>query len=425
MKSEIAEMLLLQLERSQPVIRGRDSRYRGETRIRFTRDEVAKDLNRFGVNLCRLAVTSVAERIRVKRLVASVKGRDVSVRANQLWALSDMDQNLEGAIIDALAVGAAYLIVWKRPDGLPSVWVESAEQVTVKCDPVTRETVAAVKRWYSYDELGVQTDEYVMLYEQSEITLFKRSTAGRLEVVWSDSNPLGVVPVVPLINRDRPGDSVGYSIIDDLADLVDALNKTLADMLTTSEAVARPKRWVAGVDLEEDVVSEGFTADGPTQIVPAAGTQPAKSPFADGNQMWVTESPEAKFGQLPGADLNGYRSAVDLLVQQIMAVSSLPAHMIGVTTANPTSADSIRAAEAGLTAKAESRQRVLGTAIEYAIRLLLAIDHDVQVSDVGVQIKWANAATRSIAQEADAVLKLVQVGVMTIEEARDLIDMGL
>ncbi|MEJ7690809.1 MAG: hypothetical protein WKF76_10475 [Nocardioidaceae bacterium] len=41
------------------------------------------------------------------------------------------------------------------------------------------------------------------------------------------------------------------SEIEDIKPLVDALNKSLVDMMTTSEYVGRPRRWATGIELEE------------------------------------------------------------------------------------------------------------------------------------------------------------------------------
>ena len=66
------------------------------------------------------------------------------------------------------------------------------------------------------------------------------------------ANPLGMVPVVALRNSDRILDDRGCSEIDDLKPLVDALNKSLADMMVTSEYVGRPRRWATGIELTEE-----------------------------------------------------------------------------------------------------------------------------------------------------------------------------
>ena len=57
--------------------------------------------------------------------------------------------------------------------------------------------------------------------------------------------------MVNIRNSDRILDEYGSSEIDDLMPLVDRLNKSLADMMVTSEYVGRPRRWATGIELEE------------------------------------------------------------------------------------------------------------------------------------------------------------------------------
>lgn len=414
--------LIQQLDSRAPIVYKRDQRYRGEVPLRYAADEVSGDLKHFGVNLCALAVDDVAERMRIKRLQVSSRGRDVSDVATRVWTRSHMDQLLQPVLVDALALGESYLIVWSDASGRATITPESAKHVTVVRDPVTREVVEAVKRWFHLDTAGAVASEHAVYYTRDTVTSYVKESGGW---VASDPipNPLGVVPVVPLVNVHRVGDTLGTSVLDDLGPLVDALSKVIADMLVASEDVARPRRWASGVDLEEtDAGDDGFTADGPAPGEGPAGGQ-AVSPFESGNRMFTVESPDAKFGQLPGADLAGYSTAVGLVMQQIMAVSALPAHMMGVTTANPTSADGNRSAETAITARADSRIRVIGVDIEVAVCMAVAIELGVPVADVVTVLRWADPATKSAAQEADAVAKLHSLGIVTTEEARDM--MGL
>ena len=101
-----------------------------------------------------------------------------------------------------------------------------------------------------------------------------------------------------------------------------------------------------------------------------------------------------------------------------MAVSALPAHMVGITTANPSTAEAMRASETSLTARAESRARVFGPPLEWAMCLLMAADQGVEPGRVNARVEWASLATRSQAQEADAVVKLHGEGILTTEDAR-------
>lgn len=416
--------LLARLDRAQPVVRQRDMYLRGAQPLRFTTDKLSPVIG-FRSNLAEVAVTAVAERINLESVTASIKFPtgpvDVSDRARALVQDSDFPMLLQSLITDMLAVGSAYIIVWVDGMGRPVVTGESAEQVAVTRDPITGGVTGAVKRWQVLDSAGVLKEEHVIKYGPNRIVHLKRNdTRGKLTFVSAVDNPLGVVPVVPLVNIKRLNDETGSSVIDSLAPLLDALNKIIVDMLITSESVARPKRYATGVVLEDDedgfIADEGFTAD---SELPAGDDSPGvESPFKDSDDLWISEQAEAKFGQLAGADLGGYKVAVDLIIQQIMAVTSLPGHMVGVTTANPSTAEALRASEVALSSNADSRVRVINRPVEWAVRLLVALDYGVSPAVVEVKNEWGSTATRSVAQEADAAVKLVSQEVITADEAR-------
>lgn len=375
-----------------------DRYYTGRQPMAFLAPEAKAALgDRFGrmaTNIPRLAVASLAERLRV----TGFRGVDVW----DDWLRNDLDQEAGVAHREALLLGASYVIVWADAQGRPKVSVESARQVTVLTDPGTRRITAALKRWET------KTTTEATLFGPTEIVRLSApqtgATANGFTVVETIANPLGVVPVVRLRNNDRLLDD-GVSEIADLMPLVDALNKVIADMMVTSEYVGRPRRWATGIELEEqDVLDEDGVPTGETVAV---------NPIPEGSRAMVSENDTAKFGQLPGADLGGYDKAVNVLLGQIMAVSTLPAHYVGVFTDNPASADALRAAEASLTARAEARQQAFGRSWEDVARLIVAIRDKADPQGIDCRVTWADAATRSIAQEADAVVKLYTAGLLS------------
>ena len=394
--------------------------YRARQPLAYLSPEAGKALgDRFGVlgvNLPRLAVVSIAERLRVT-------GFDVNgTRSSDLWSTwlrTDLDQRAPVAHREALALGESAVIVWAAPNGKATASVESAHQVAVYRDAGSGETLAAIKRWADLAPDGTEKQTRYVIYRPDRIDhlVADGASINAVKVVKSVDNPLLAVPVVPLTNADRVLDRFGVSEIDDLIPLVDGLNKVLADMLVASEYTARPRRWATGLELAE----EPRLDDNGDPVLDDDGHPilDAVSPIGEGDRLMVNEAPEGKFGQLPGADLAPYQQAVDILVQQIMACSSLPAHYVGISSANPASADGIRAAEAALTARSESKQAMFGRAWEQVGRLMLAIDHGGEVDDYAVRVRWADPATRSKAQEADATVKLHADGILTTAEARE------
>ena len=402
-RDELLTALLQRLSEPSARYADLDRYYTGTQPLAYLSPEAKTALgNRFGVmasNIPRLAVTALAERLRITGFSG-----DAALWAD--WVRNDLDQTSGVAHREALLLGDSFVIVWADPFGRPRVTVESAKQVGVLTDPGSRQIVAALKRW---EDTTRKTTEAV-LYLPDRIVRLRANQAGAvtaqgLATVEELANPLGVVPVVNLRNSDRILGEHGSSEIDDLKPLVDALNKSLADMMVTSEYVGRPRRWATGIELTEDPVLDDEGND--------TGDTVEVNPIPEGARAMISEAADAKFGQLAAADLGGYEASVRVLLGQIMAVSTLPAHYVGVFTDNPASADALRAAEASLTARAEARQQTFGRAWEQVAKLMIAVRDGRDPSMIDdIRVLWADAATRSVAQEADAVVKLYAAGLL-------------
>ena len=411
------DLLLQLLQRlNEPAARyaDLDRYYTGNQPLAFLSPEAKVALgNRFGLmasNIPRLAVTALAERLRITGFTG-----DAGLWAD--WLRCDMDQLSGVAHREALLLGDSFVLVWTRPDGRPNVTVESAKQVAVLTDPGSRQILAAVKRWG--DKPANQT--HAVLYLSDRIVRLRAEQVGTVtatgfNVVDEITNPLGVVPVVNLRNSDRILGDRGGSEIDDLKPLVDALNKSLADMMVTSEYVGRPRRWATGIELtEEPVLDENGNP------VLDADDQPVMTevnPIPEANRMMVSENEQAKFGSLAASDLAGYEASVRIILGQIQAVSTLPSAYLGVMTDQPPSADALRASESSLVARAEARQATFGRSWEQVAKLMIAVRDGRDPGLINdIRVHWADAATRSVAQEADAVVKLYQAGLLPADYA--------
>ncbi|AOP55059.1 phage portal protein [Brevibacterium aurantiacum] len=363
--------------------------YEGKQPLTFLSPEAIENLgNRLStvsVNVPRLVVETIAERLRVTGFTKP--------EIWPSWLVNDMDTLSSVVHREALLLGDAYVIVWADSQGQPLVSVESATQMAVTIDPATRAITSAVKRWETKDAT------HAVWYGPDEIIRYKARSVGAtttgFEPVESIDNPLGRVPVVQFRNGGRLM-TRGVSEMLDVLPLTDALVKLTTDLLTASESSARPRRWATGIELTD----------------PDDETAEVVNPYGEADKMMISEAPESKFGQLPAADLIGYENAVSIIMREISAVSGLPDHMLGLAGSNPTSADSIRASEATLTAKAEARQGIFGRSWRQVAQLITAIQTGADPASVDVGVKWADPSTRSTAQEADAVTKLVQAGIL-------------
>lgn len=403
MSDDLLVELLQALDAPQHTYCELDRYYNARQPLAFLSPEAKVALgNRFGrvaSNLCRLAVNSLAERLRIR----GFSGVDVWPE----WLANDLD--LESSVLhrEALLFGDGFVIVWSGPDGSPRVSVESAQQVTVLSDPGTREVTSAVKRWRT------KTTTEAIVYLPDRIEHHRANTPGAATAGYSLvevlDNPLGVVPVVEFRNSERVL-GAGHSEIVDLMPLVDGLNKTLADLAIAQEYNSRPRRWATGVELIEEPILD---AEGNPVIVDGEPLMRVVSPIPESNRAMISAEPDTRFGQLPGADLVGFENAVGIWLGQIMAVSCLPAHYVGITTNNPASAEAIRGAETSLTARAEARQQVFGRSWERVARLMAAVKTGADPASFDVSVVWGDPASRSIAAEADSAVKLYQSKILS------------
>ena len=361
-----------------------------------SQDALGDRLRALCVNFPRLAVLSLAERLRVTGFRTEGPDNEPDADLWQLWRANRLDDAQDAAHVDALVYGRSFAIVWAGPNG-PRITIESARQVAVDYDPATREVTAAVKRWVAGGK------GHAVLYLADRILRFVSEAtvddpAALPPTGWTQTqtipNPLGMVPVVPIVNRGRLLDLHGVSEMQPLLDLTDAVSKLHADAMVTSEFYARPRRWVSGLEIVEDENGD-----------------PVKPFSAALDDVWQAEAPDTKFGQFDAARLDGYGDLIATLTQEIGALSGLPPHYLGLHGDQPASADAIRSAEASLVARAQSKMRVFGQAWADVARLAVAVRDGVDPRSLDVETVWANPETRTPAQAADAAAKLAGIGV--------------
>lgn len=387
MSNKLLDALSAKLDESQAGLSNLDAYFEGRQPAAFlspkSQEALANKLKVLSVNFPKLLVNSVAERLKVTGFKVFGEN-DADAELWKVWQANDLEAQSHLAHVDSLTYGRSFVFVWSGPDGKPLVTVESAKQVAVFHDPATGVVTSAVKRWSD------ATTHYAVLYEPDTITRFA-GKENALSVVEVIPNPLGEVPVVPLVNRSRLLDFDGSSEMNDILDLTDALAKIMSDSMVSSEYYARPRRWVTGLEITED-------EDG----------NPVNPFSSEADRVWTAEAPETKFGQFEGQSLGGYGDLSAVLTQQIGAVAGLPPHYLGLNGDQPPSADAIRSAEASLVAKVIGKQRTYGRAWAKVADLIVKV---TGTTGPDLETLWAAPDTRTPAQVADAAAKLSGIGV--------------
>jgi hypothetical protein len=326
----------------------------------------------------------------------------------EVFARNRLSETLPLALFDSLAFGSSYLLCWADENGYPRVSAESPWEMVTADDPVTRKPLAALKRFHDGERFrGILFEPDKVRFLRSDPVPIEVGDAfpATLRTTSVVPNPFGRVPVAHLAHRTGSGPPV--SAIEELLPLQLALDKTLSDVLTVSEAFAWPKRYVTGLE-----------------SIPIDEDGNRLNPLADAGRMDVLAiEGDAKAGQWPASDMAGLLDSMKLLTSQLLSLASVSAHLAHGSAASgqPLSSDSIYAHESALTHRIKGFQRLYSAPIASTLRRSLEVIHGHR-PDNGheIQVRWSPPGTRSVPADADAYVKLVGAG-MAAPEARDLL----
>lgn len=426
--TELDEALRLSraLSRERKPLEKNDQYFEGEQPLRFVapilQQELGYRLSPIVLNLAQFAVDVYDNRLDIEgfRIGNDRRNRDADSDVEDVW-----EEN-QGAFIsqqvhrEGLALSRGYAMVGpaETDDDAPVITIESPFDAIHEDDPRTKRVKHGIKRWTDLDKTRWMT----FLHTEGSVTWrYERSEWREDE---RDDHNFGLCSLVPLMNdprvlgRARPGkfdQRLGRSVFHSVLSPLDALNKMASDMMVSGEFHALPRRWGTGLN-EDDFVDEktGKALDTFSMIA---------------GRMWGTSSDKAKFGQFPEADLSNFHNTIKLLMQIVAMELGLPSHYLLFQGDNPPSADAIRSSEAQLVKRAERKQLILSSGWEMVQRLvLLELGRPEDAKPRMIETLWRDPSTPTIAQKADAIVKLVQAkdstgrSIVPIEQARE--DLG-
>lgn len=430
---EMLTHLDAKLLRAQRELRRLDAYFQGLQPLRFLAPEIRAEfgdrLSEVVINWPELVGEAYENRLDLTGFQmpgSTSDGVDVDEADADLWGIwkdNDMVRQSQQAHLESVALGRSYAIIGARgaldegpadPDAIPDPFEEATEsplitvehpmQCITEDDPRTRNPVAGLKRWKDADRVNRAT-----LYLPGATQHYVWARKWVLQDV--DEHRLGVVPVVPLVNRQRMLHKHGRSEFESIIPIADAANKMATDMMVSGEFHAMPRRWVLGMDPKDFKDQDGNPI----------------SPFEQiAGRIWGSRAKpsEAALGQFTESDLAVFHSTLRVLAQICAQLAALPPHYMGFTTDNPASADAIRSSEASLVKRVERKQTGFGSdwrrvmAIALLIRDGAAFDKRI----LRAETVWCDASTPTAAQVSDAAAKRKESGIATLRQAR--IDCG-
>lgn len=386
-------------------------------------EELGAQVRQVVVNWPRLVVDALEERLDVEGFRYAVPGSSADEEAAdadtadelwRIWQANNLDEGSQQAHVDALVMRRSFLIVGSNPDDAdtPLVTVESPLQMEVDYEPATRAVRAAMKRWAETDPItGAIRDERAAIYLPDRTVHYAKTAPGGWTEKSVDLHGLGRVPVVPIVNRGRLLNPGGVSELADVRPLSDAACKIATDMMISAEYHAMPRRWALGFDQEDFTDPDGNPVSAWTQLA---------------GRIWATAKNKkddgVEVGQFPEASLENFHSTINQLARLVAGLAGLPPHVMGLVSDNPPSADAIRSSEIRLVKRAERRQRAWGGSYEQAMRLVLRIRDGVWDPRArSLETVWRDPSTPTVAQQADAMTKLVTAGIVPVEMSWDVL----
>lgn len=410
-------------DREKPDLRLLDLYYEGEQPLSYMAAELQAEMDervrQVVVNWPQLVADSIEERLDVEgfRFPEEAEADEDLWR---IWQANRLDAASHQGHLDALVMRRSYVIVGAREDdpATPLITVESALDVFAEHDPRTGAVTAAVKRWCEEPE-GESPVDYATLYLPTSTSWWVRGRSGAWEPDSEherDEHGLGEVPVVVLANRPRLKRPGGVSEFKSVIPISDACCKIATDMMVSAEYHATPRRVAFGFGEEDFVDEQGRRVSAFSRII---------------GRMWATsrnrksgpDGDGADVVQFPEASLSNFHDTINQLARLVASLAGLPPHFLGYATENPASADAIRSSESRLVKRAERKQREWGEAWEQVMRLALRFrdgDWDPQV--LSLETIWRDASTPTIAQKADAAVKLFTAKIVPLRQTRE--DMG-
>ncbi|WP_137991256.1 phage portal protein [Streptomyces vilmorinianum] len=410
-------------DREKPALALLDSYYEGEQPLSYLAPELQAEMDerirQVVVNWPQLVVDSIEERLDVEGFRFPEEAESDG-ELWRIWQANRLDAQSHQGHLDAFIVRRSYVIVGSREDdpATPLITVESAMDMYAEHDPRTGALVAAVKRWCEEPE-GQTPIDYATLYLPNSTSWWKKEPATG---AWAedpdherDDHELGELPVVLLANRARLKKQGGVSELKSVIPLSDAACKIATDMMVSAEYHATPRRVAFGFGEEDFQDQNGRPVSAFSRII---------------GRVWATERRRgsgedggADVIQFPEAQLKNFHDTINQLARLVASLAGLPPHFLGYSTENPASADAIRSSESRLVKRAERRQREWGEAWEQVMRLALRIRDGVwDPRAMSLETIWRDASTPTIAQKADAAVKLHVAKIVPLRQTRE--DMG-
>lgn len=401
--AEQRDLLVRRLDERWSQLQVFDAYYEGDQELaiatRKFRDAYGGLFKALADNYMPLVVDAAAERLKVQGFRFG-RDEEADQDAWQMWQANDMDGQANMVHTEAVKLGVAYWMV--QPNGdMPRITAEHPSQVIVQCAPGDRRVrQAALKKWADDEFIyaNVYLPDRVVKYRTTKRTLALEpvGSAKRWETIGADSNPLGVVPIVPVPNNPSMLRGGRSDLAGGPTRIQDAVNLLLGSMLIGAEYQAYPLRVLLGVDTPKN-------PDG--SVVQNAELKVSQSRLL----MFPGDAQSMEVKEFSAADLENLRKAMDGMIGDLAAETRIPIYYFRPQAISNISAEALIGLDAGLVSKTDDKKDAAGEGHEEAMRLAFKAKdgRDPRADALDAETIWKNTESRSQAQVVDAAVKEV------------------
>ena len=370
-------------------------RYKYYDMKNYTRDfgiSTPPELRAFNSSLgwCAKAVDSLADRVVFNEF------RNDILAMNEIYQMNNPDILFRSAELSAMIAGCAFIYIQpaEKKNEVPLMQVIDGANATGIIDTVTgllKEGYAVLER----DQYGVVKTEAYFLQNETQVHYKDKSYMDiiRHEVAY----PL-LVPVIYRPGTKRP---FGHSRISRACmSLMSSAIRTVKRSEISAEFFSYPQKWVTGLS-EDNEIADKWRATMATLI--------AITKDEDGDKP--------TFGQFMQQSMTPHTDHLKMFASMFAGETGLTLDDLGFPTANPSSADAIKAAHDSLRLTARAAQRSFGSGFRNA-GYLAACLRDEHMYTRNIACK-AIATWEPIFEPDASMLSSIGDGVLKLNQAVD------
>jgi len=258
---------------------------------------------------------------------------------NEIFDYNNRDIFIDSSILSALISACSFIYISEDEDGYPRLQVIDGGNATGVIDPITNmlnEGYAVLER----DDNGSPTIEAYLVAGRTE---YYYKGSAEPEIVY---NPAPYALLVPMINRPDAARPFGHSRISRACmNLTQTALRTLKRSEVSAEFYSFPQKYVLGMEGKAEFNNRMATLSSFLRI----------DQDRNGNKPSV--------GQFSQQSMAPYLEQLKSIASLFAAETGLTLDDLGFTTANPMSAEAIKASHENLRLTARKAQRTFGSGL--------------------------------------------------------------